>query len=77
MIFQPVTDQEVKMRVAIIFTVVGLSLFAIGTGAIAQDMNGKSMSQGTMAHKPMTKKQRMMMQKQQMMMKKQQMQHNM
>jgi hypothetical protein len=56
------------------------SLFAISTGAIAQDMNGmngNSMGQGTMTHKPMTKKQRTMMQKQQMMKKRQMMQHNM
>jgi hypothetical protein len=52
------------------------------TGASnAQDMNGmqgNSMDQGTMAHKTMTKKQRMMMMKKQQMMKKQEMmQHNM
>jgi hypothetical protein len=68
------------MRVAAIITAVGLSLFAISTGAIAQDMSGmkgNSMGQGAMTHKPMTKKQRMMMQKQQMMKKQQMMQHNM
>jgi hypothetical protein len=65
------------MRVATICTVVGLSLFAVSTGALAQDMNGKSMGSSTMMHKPMTKKQKMMMQKQQMMKKQQMMQHNM
>jgi hypothetical protein len=47
------------MRAATIFTVVGLGLFAVSTGAIAQDMNGmngNSMGPGTMTHKPMTKK---------------------
>jgi hypothetical protein len=76
---KPVLDKEEKMRAATIFTVVGLSLFAVSTGAFAQDMNGmngNSMGPKTMTHKSMTKKQRMMMQKQQMM-KKQQTQHNM
>jgi hypothetical protein len=66
------------MRTATICTAVGLSLFAVSTSAIAQDMNGmngNSMGPKTMTHKPMTKKQKMMMQKQQMMKKQQTMQH--
>jgi hypothetical protein len=67
------------MRVATIITAVGIGLFAVPTGALAQDasMNNNSMAPGTMTHKPMTKKQRMMMQKQQMMKKQQMMNHNM
>jgi hypothetical protein len=69
------------MRAATIFTVAGLTLFAISPGVFAQDMNGmngNSMGPSTMTHKPMTKKQKMMMMhKQQMMNKQQMMQHNM
>jgi hypothetical protein len=80
-IVQPRFDWERKMRATTIFTVVGLSLFAVSTTAFAQDMNGmngNSMGPSSMSHKPMTKKQKMMMMHKQEMMKKQQMmQHNM
>jgi hypothetical protein len=71
-----------KMRAATLCTVIGLGLFALTTSTFAQDMNGmngNSMGPSTMAHKPMTKKQKMMMmmQKQQMLKKQQMMQHNM
>jgi hypothetical protein len=73
--------QEDEMRVSTILAIAGLALFAVTGASNAQDMNGmqgNSMGQGTMAHKTMTKKQRMMMMHKQQMMKKQQMmQHNM
>ena len=69
------------MRISTILAVAGLTLFVVTGASNAQDMNGmqgNSMDQGTMAHKTMTKKQRMMMMKKQQMMKKQDMmQHNM
>jgi hypothetical protein len=74
-------QQEDEMRVFTILAIAGLDLFAVTGASNAQDMNGmqgNSMGQGTMAHKTMTKKQRMMMMHKQQMMKKQQMmQHNM